>query len=104
MSAGVRMKREIVIEIEQIRRIRKRTASQVRYCIECRCHTDFVSLRRASELFEHNDDELLRFVRNAGCHTQTHAAEIFICLIALLDAMKTRTIDSRFKLIGEGSL
>jgi hypothetical protein len=95
------MKREIVVEIEQIRRIRKRIASQMRYCTECRDHSDFVSVRRAAELFERDEAELIRFIRNTSCHTQTQSNEIQVCLVAFLEAIKAVSSGSRNQIIGD---
>lgn len=101
MAADKGMKREIVIEIEQVRRIRKRTASQLRYCTDCRTHADFISIKSAAQLFERDEVELIHFIRSVSCHTQMQAAEIHICLIAFLEAIKARSIGSRSQINGD---
>lgn len=93
--------REIVVEIEQVRRIRKRVASQIRYCFECRRHTDFLALGKVSQLFERDTDELVRFIRANGCHSQGHDTDLQICVTALLQAIENTSRLSKMKLIGE---
>jgi hypothetical protein len=101
MSASGGMKREIVVEVEQVRRIRKRIASQLRYCTECRNHVDFISIKSAAQIFERDEVELVHFIRSVSCHTQMQAAEIHICLIAFLEAIKARSIGSRSQINGD---
>lgn len=101
MFLGKGMKREIVIEVEQVRLVRKRTSSQLRYCVECHRHTDFVSLRRAAELFERDKDEMALFIRTNACHIQRHFNEIQICLVALLGAIETVIHKPRIRIIGD---
>lgn len=101
MDNSLSMRREIVFEIEQVKRIRKRAWSQVRFCTDCGCDADFISLREAAEIFEQGVDELTEFLRSHGCHTMTRAAETDICLIALLDAIDKVTANSRYRLRGD---
>ena len=95
------LKREVVVEIEQVRRVRKRVSSQMRFCVECGRHVDFITLRHATELFEREPDELVRFIRVNSCHTQQHGGDIQICLIAFLGAIETATNNSRIRMIGD---
>jgi hypothetical protein len=101
MKAGVAMKREIIIEIEHVKRIRKRAPSQLRFCADCGSDADFISLTHAVELFERDQGELTNFLRVNGCHTQADKAETQICLAALLIAIETVSNNSKIRWIGE---
>jgi hypothetical protein len=96
--------REIVIEIERVRLIRKRAKTHLRFCMQCGKQSDFISIDEAAALFETDKGSLFNFIRVNSCHFQiNNANDAHICLVAFLEAMKTKTIDSRIKLIGDKS-
>ena len=101
MDSGFPMRREIVFEIEQIKRIRKRAWSNVVICSECGRQADFLSLDHAAEIFEQGRDELMQFLSANHCHTRISGTEVHVCLIALLDAIDRAKDRSSIRLIGD---
>lgn len=81
--------REVVIEIERVQLVRKRTKTMLLRCIQC-CETvDFVSLNEAADLFEIAAADLIGFIERNDCHFQTANTDtIFLCVTSLLDRMK----------------
>ena len=89
--------REIVIEIERIRLVRKRAKTTLQLCNECETPSDFVGLAEAGRLFEIGNDDLMNFIEKNGCHFMKNGSnDTQICLTALLDRM--RAIDTGRKL------
>jgi hypothetical protein len=96
------MEREVVIEIERVQLVRNRARTQVRYCPDCGAETDFVSLIEAGALFMVDTDPMTSFIAVNPCHFQTRAdGDVCICLIALLETMRTKSIGSRIELLGD---
>jgi hypothetical protein len=84
--------REVVLEIECVRTFRKRAVTRLLHCPECRRETDFLGLAEAACLFDTPVGTLVEFVDSHHCHRASSSdGEVFICLIALLAAMKTKT-------------
>jgi hypothetical protein len=99
----IQKQREIVIEFEQVRLIRKRANTHLILCRSCRREVDFILLGDASKLFSVETEQLLQFIKINRCHFEIEAGgEIFICLVSLLERMKANTNISQIKLIGEG--
>jgi hypothetical protein len=93
-------KREVIVELETVRLIRKRTKTIVMNCEGCSGHADFVPLGDAATLFEVPPAELFNFASASNCHIQTlDAGEIHICLAAFIAAMKTK--NGKIKLLGD---
>jgi len=83
--------REIVIELEHMQKIRRRTAVVSSFCVHCSEQADFVSLRDAARLFETGQDELeFRFRMNA-LHMQ-HLADgaDAVCVVSLMEFIERR--------------
>ncbi len=77
--------REIFIEIERVQIIRKRTATKLEFCTKCQDYVDFISLVKATEIFETDGEVLKRFINATGSHFRANAVgEIDICLQTLL--------------------
>ena len=94
--------REIVVEIEHTRLIRKRACTTVRFCRECKRSTDFLSLAKAAELFEVTTLTLFEFAQSSSRHLVVESdGEIHICLADLLPAMSKRMKTKSFNLLGE---
>jgi hypothetical protein len=94
--------REVILEIERVTLMRKRTKTTVEWCRECRKETDFIPLVKVAALFGIGPEELLEFVRSNNCHfTVGRDGEIGLCLVALLSAMSKRIKAGSIKLIGE---
>lgn len=94
--------REIVIEFEQVKMIRKRAKTQMLNCRSCLRETDFVPLPVAAELFATETEQIFTFIQARGCHFETAAqGEILLCLVSLLTQMKSNTSISGIKLIGQ---
>ena len=93
--------REIVIEIEQVRLVRKRALTTLRYCEECESQSDFVGLEEAARLFEVDPKQLVEFILRNNCHfIRSEVRVTDICLTALIDRM--RVMGSR-KVLSEKS-
>jgi hypothetical protein len=98
----IQRQREIVIEFERVRIVRKRAKTRVLSCRECRREVDFVGLREAAALFDTPAAQLFEFIKTNSSHFETGAeGEIYICLISLLALMKARTNLSQIKMIGD---
>lgn len=86
----VKNTREIIIEFERIRIIRKRARTSLEFCGQCRTEADFISFDEAATLFNTDPELLFQFINNTGSHYQTKGdGEIFICLKSLIARMKT---------------
>ncbi len=97
----IQRKREIVIEFERVRIVRRKAQTHIIFCRDCGREVDFVSLAEAVALLAAQAENLLQFVRINKSHFETAAdGEIYICLMSFLAAMKAKTNISQIKLIG----
>jgi hypothetical protein len=81
--------REIVIEYERVQRIKKRSSTQLFHCDDCGEVADFVSLTKASSLFDIETERLNSFITANRCHLKHNICGIvFVCLASLLSRMK----------------
>ncbi|MBK7512213.1 MAG: hypothetical protein IPI76_08115 [Chloracidobacterium sp.] len=92
-------KREIVVEYEQIRLIRKRARTALAHCDKCGTEADFVRLTDAAELFETNADNIFKFANGSGHFRAANGGDITLCLPSLLAAMRSTT--KQIKMIGD---
>jgi len=90
--------REIVIEFEKVRTIRKRAKTTFELCEGCGNEVDFVALHLAAELFETATGDLAAFVTANGVHT---GATLDICIPSLLAVMHRHTNGIPVKMIGD---
>ena len=98
----VQKQRELIIEFERVRVVRKKARTHLRLCRNCGREVDFVALREASALFTTPPEDLVNFIKLNHIHFETGAdGEIHICLISFLDCLKRSTNLSRIKLIEE---
>ena len=81
--------REIVIEFEQVKMIRKRAKTELHHCDNCGRLVDFVSLQTAATLFEIGKDKLAEFVYERGIHIETAVGDGSVCVTSLLETMQT---------------
>jgi hypothetical protein len=96
--------REVVLEIEQIKIVRKRAKTTLALCSECRKTTDFITLTRAAELFSITPSDLFEFIQSSGCHFRVvNGQDIMLCLTNLLSAMSKQMRTGTVKLLGEKS-
>lgn len=96
--------REIVVEIERVQLIRKRTKTKLLFCARCRKETDFISVSEAAALFITDTDRIFHFISVNECHVQIQADGCAcICLTAFLDTVRKKVGGSRIKLIGDTS-
>jgi hypothetical protein len=93
--------REVVLEIEHVKVIRKRAKTRLKKCHECREVTDFILITGAAELFSTPPAELFEFCQTQVCHYLVEKDEIFLCLTDLLTAMRKRMSKGRVRLLGE---
>lgn len=77
--------REIVIEFETVRLIRRRTKTKLEYCKGCGGEADFVELKTAAQLFGTAETDLAAFVASNTVHTDD---DIDICIPSLLAVMQ----------------
>jgi hypothetical protein len=97
----IQKQRELIIEFERVRLVRKKAKTHLIFCRNCGREADFVSLREASSLFATPAENLLKFIKINQSHFETSAAdgEIYICLISFLTCMKKNTNPTGIKLI-----
>lgn len=80
--------REIVIEFEQVKMIRKRAKTKLHHCESCGRLVDFVSLGTAATLFEINREKLSEFISGKGIHIRATVDDGSVCVTSLLDTMQ----------------
>ena len=96
--------REVVLEIEHIKIIRKRAKTSPSYCPECGKTTDFISVSCAAKLFSTTPSELFEFSQSYACHFRVgNEQNIVLCLTDLLAAMSKRMKKGTVKLLGESN-
>ena len=94
--------REVVVEIEHTRVVRKRAATHLRYCRGCARSTDFLLLTKAAELFDLEPVRIFDFIRTNSCHFAVgKEGEIYICLNDLLTTVGKGMKNGKVKLLGE---
>ena len=94
----VKTTREIVVEIERVRRVRKRCRTHVSFCAECGREVDFISLGDAAELFEVDSGLLDSCILQRLCHNiPSSDKETLLCLPSLLNGIKKKTADPKSK-------
>lgn len=84
-----RIEREIVIEIERVKTIRKRCRTRVMFCPECLSKADFITLREAALLFEVEPSLLRRFIRHQLKGRAPQESESLICIASLLEGIRS---------------
>jgi hypothetical protein len=99
---GGSAQREVVLEIEHIKVIRKRAKTNLRFCRDCNRTTDFISVASAADLFSTTPVELFEFTQSYVCHFHVEREQnILLCLTDLLTAMSKRMSKGTVKLLGE---
>src|SRR5688572_9637118 len=94
--------REVVLEIEQVKVIRKRAKTSLRSCRECGQTRDFIAVADAAELFSTTPSALFEFTQSSVCHYRfENERELFLCLTDLLAAMSKRMKEGTIKLFGD---
>ena len=89
--------RQIVIEIEQVRLVRKRALTTLRFCEKCGSLSDFVGLEEAAKLFEIAPKELFAFIVRNNCHfIENEVVGKQICLTALISQMRVTSSGKSF--------
>jgi hypothetical protein len=106
MSSGKNMEgaqhREVVLEIEHVKIVRKRAKTNLGFCRECNKTTDFITVVRAAKLFSTTPSQLLEFTQSFGCHFRVENCQtIGLCLTNLLKAMSKKMRTGSVKLLGE---
>ena len=94
--------REVVLEIEHVKVVRKRAKTNLAFCRECSKTTDFITVARAAELFSTTTIEMFEFSQSQGCHFRVDQSQnVLLCLTDLLTAMSKRMRMGTVKLLGE---
>jgi hypothetical protein len=81
--------REIVIEIERVRTIKKRCRTRMLFCSECAAETDFITLRETASLFEVDLPLVRRFVRHHIFQSNENEGDLLVCLTSFLEKMRS---------------
>lgn len=93
--------RQVVVEIEHVKVIRKRAKTYLRHCRECRQQRDFLPVKRAAELFSIDQSALIEFAGENHCHYSIDEnGDIQLCLTDLLAGMSRRMKSGKYKQIG----
>jgi hypothetical protein len=94
--------RQIVIEFEKVRTIRKRAKTRLVHCDGCSADADIVTLIEAADLFETDPEELFHFIRQNNCHFHVNNdANIYLCVPSLIERMTQRVEIRRLSARGE---
>jgi hypothetical protein len=94
--------REVVLEIEHTKIIRKRAKTKLLFCRECNGTTDFIPVASAAELFSTTTADLFEFTQSQVCHFRVgNDQNTLLCLKDLLEAMSKRMKKGTVKLLGE---
>jgi hypothetical protein len=97
--------REVVLEIEHVKIIRKRAKTKLHFCRECNRTTDFISVASAAELFATTTADLFEFSQSHVCHFRVENDQnVLLCLTDLLAAMSKTMKKGSVKLLGEPHL
>jgi hypothetical protein len=97
--------REVVLEIEHVKVVRKRARTSLSFCRECDRTTDFISVASAAQLFSTTPSELFEFTQSYVCHFRLEEKQnVLLCLTDLLAAMSKKMKKGTVKLLGESSL
>jgi hypothetical protein len=94
--------REIIVEIERVKTIRKRCRTRILFCRECDAETDFITLQEAASLFEVNDSLIKSFVRHHICPSNQNESGMLVCLSSLLAHMQ-QSATGKKTMIGDKS-
>jgi hypothetical protein len=96
--------REVVLEIEHIKVVRKRARAILTFCHECGRTGDFISVASAAELFSTTPSELFEFTQSYACHFRVAEGQtVLLCLADLLTAMSKKMKQGTVKLLGESN-
>jgi hypothetical protein len=77
--------RQLVIEIERIRKVRRRIATILGYCRECRAPADLVDLEDLGRLFEVSVPDAVLQLRRRRIHLQhLGSGTLAVCVDSLL--------------------
>jgi hypothetical protein len=88
--------REIVVEVERIKLLRKRARSHLMFCAECDSEADFISVKAAASLFSVCEKEVASFVEAHRCHGVNFAGtRSYICVGSLISVLRSRLEHSR---------
>ena len=97
-------RREVILEIEHLKVVRKRAKSSLLFCRDCGRTTDFISLTQAADLFAVTPGELFEFSRSNLCHVRfEQRRKVFLCLADLLNAMSNKLKKGKVRLLGESN-
>ncbi len=92
--------REIVVEFETVRLIRKRAKTTFAICPDCGSESDFVSISAAAELFAIEAEDLCSFADANGIHRR---GKENICVRSLLSVMNGPKYRKEIRLIDSGA-
>lgn len=89
--------REIVVELERVRLVRKRACTTVYFCEHCWQETDFVSLRDAAKLFGLDEPEFSRSFDRGLIHFHDETETRFVCISSIVAHLSSITRHARPK-------
>jgi len=101
---GRSRQREVVLEIEHVKIVRKRAKSNLMFCRDCGRTTDFLALTEAAKLFSTTAAALFEFSQTYVCHYRLeNEQDFFLCLTDLLTAMGRKMKSGTVRLLGDSN-
>jgi hypothetical protein len=83
--------RQLVVEVERVYTVRRRIATFLGYCKECRTTADLVDIRKLSQLFEISPSDAVLQLRGRLMHLQSLGdGVIAVCVDSLLSRSPSR--------------
>jgi len=83
--------REIIIEIEMVRRIRKRAKTTLGHCRQCQSVVDFIEIGLVSQLMEVDESRTSDLIaQNALHHQIIDNSGNGVCAVSLISFLETR--------------
>ena len=90
-----RQGRELIIELERVRLVRRRVATVRMFCNGCSEYGDFVTATRLAAVFEIPITDHLSVLGRYGIHTESSATGIVhVCSRSLLAALNRKNLCS----------
>jgi hypothetical protein len=93
------VEREIVVELEHVRLVRRSARTTLRYCEKCSQESDFVSAADAARIFDLGEEKLRRFIETNGWHLVSSDGCVLICTASVLKDLAGREDGGRPRLL-----
>ena len=73
------VEREIVVELEHVRLVRRSARTSLQFCEKCRQESDFVSAADAARIFDLDAEKFGSLIETNGWHLLSSDGRILIC-------------------------